>query len=1536
MRKDHTQFAKAMFTDTDELRQPENTYRFLQNGVLESKSGDYGDVINERGTDVCATLPEGYTVLGSAVNSNNEIIMLLSDGSTTIIGKQTRDCKFVTYVESTCLGLDPKYPVDVTYRVREGCNNNIYFTDGFNPPYAIDLDTLQDFVETSLSDQVDADDTITDKSGEKVRLANLNDRWDCNKFRIFADINIPRLYVESVSNSGGRLLVGSYRFSIRYLDEDLNPTNWFYITAPNVPVTFDPTTLGYDTIQGGFNGSGTGDDGYNTLAPTSKSINLRVENLDDTYAYYQIAAIEYVDGIGVVSNVYVLDEKPIAGDEDFFTYTGVDPTANQTSTTIGELIVPRLVVNTAKHVNQIDNRLLLSNGTGKTVNWAKFQQKANNITSKYVVKRVKKKDSEGDVKSPEYYINHASYMRDEVYAYGVVWIFNDGEESPAIHIPGRKKDVISTILGNNQSYNGEDSRHTRPKADKDKWDSTIISDTLDDSEGIAKCTEVVNITNPSTVTLSITADRSYTFNDTTDAYNVYLTINASVTGGTVKSGTLKFANGNSVEIRNGLETGAILVGSENNQPTTDLSYNLSIEIQLENDARYSKDFNLLYGRYDSSVSRSLELDYDGAFTVKDLERWQVYNTALKDDAAEDGFFSSGEMSYYECCTKYPDVLDCEGNRIYPTGNIRHHKFPDTILEPHHDESYIYPIGIKFDNIEPPEEYADQVQGYYIVRVRRDEVNKTIVDKGFIDRAEYYNNNPEDDTNTNGYYSYTKSGTVLDNSGYGTSDKVFVFHSSRTYFNRDFLGGTHVKFEQSYEYAGGSNSATPLVSPYSVYDGDCDMGASGGSILYYNLRDNGQLPPQNQTNRSIEGTTYVDVTDGKVENLYLSTTTLAEKRVVNNISSNHLYFGRVEDTFDNNYMYYGSVKTFNDVYCNLNGLKYYKAHSFPFNSTEKSNAIFGGDTFITRLAISLQDKDNSRAFLWGYVESEINADLRNSGGSPESEHWNGGYNFDRNNPLPGESPVSVKTADQINMCLWMKRFERRDEDYENSGFRPDGWVYEDPWFYNKDYNINIYEREYFPISTRFDYCKKCLETFPHRIWYSEKSLQEQRADGYKNFLGLNYRDLLAEHGELTNLFVDKDRLYAHTDKALWFVPTRPQQLQTNESTLFVQSGDFLSIAPKRLVSTDYGYGGSTNKWSTIVTEFGTLFIDSRMGKVFLMREGLQEISQDGMRNWFENNLTIEFLKDWPDYPYNSTHHKNGVGFIATYDPRYRRIIIHKRDFKILDKDIATYTVEGSKILRNGSEVDLSDKRYFENKSWTISYSLVHKAWASFHSYMPLYMYNDADVFYSVVKDDNKTWSHDSENYQTYYGTKHDFVVDYIYNPNYGTEKIFNSIQYISKVTSYDNITKNPVLKRDVTFNKMIVYNNDQSSGLTSLVVPSGPYDSINWTRGQALVKRTDNYWRINRLSDTSFNRNDESMFTSQWSEIQNDFDVDGKGNGYIDRKPNPTAINDNKDVYQLSRFRDKWLGVRLFFTQPEGQNLKISLQISSLLNTISKR
>ena len=108
----------------------------------------------------------------------------------------------------------------------------------------------------------------------------------------------------------------------------------------------------------------------------------------------------------------------------------------------------------------------------------------------------------------------------------------------------------------------------------------------------------------------------------------------------------------------------------------------------------------------------------------------------------------------------------------------------------------------------------------------------------------------------------------------------------------------------------------------------------------------------------------------------------------------------------------------------------------------------------------------------------------------------------------------------------------------------------------------------------------------------------------------------------------------------------------------------------------------------------------------MSEGLVEISNNGMRNYFENNLKLELDEQCKkfynkEYPFKSPTDILGIGYHMVYDTRHRRLILHKRDFKIIDPDKYKLT-DGGMVSNDifNTPVNMFDSAVFENKSFTI--------------------------------------------------------------------------------------------------------------------------------------------------------------------------------------------------------------------------------------------
>ena len=413
---------KGLHLDNNPIDQPESTYRFALNTVNESSEGDLGFLANEKSNSECGQLPEGFVPIGYVSIKDNKTVVFSTNNTTSRIGiHDANNCTYEDTVVADCLGFNTKDKIEATYRSRNGCEDVVYFTDGVNPVRFFNFNRQDNFKDDS------------------------ND-WNCDLFNLFLPNNVPCFKTVEVETTG-ELLSGTHNFAIQYLDQDLNPTHWIY-SSQIVPI-FASTESRYNEIKGSSNFETDSAGGY--AFPTNKSIKLGLSDLDSGYSYYRLARIEAISFNGLPSRAY--QSPPIPTSKTTIVVDGRNDGWEQIP--VEQIVVKPEKVNSAEHIEQVENRLLLGNTKGKPVNFCEFQNYASSIGTKYTAKAFDLSDAEsdGNAKNENTYWGNMSFMADEVYALGIVYVFKDGSESPAFHIPGRPKDYDSQGIPNP----GEDS-----------------------------------------------------------------------------------------------------------------------------------------------------------------------------------------------------------------------------------------------------------------------------------------------------------------------------------------------------------------------------------------------------------------------------------------------------------------------------------------------------------------------------------------------------------------------------------------------------------------------------------------------------------------------------------------------------------------------------------------------------------------------------------------------------------------------------------------------------------------------------------------------------------------------------------------------------------------------------------------------------------------------------------------------------------------------------------------------------------------------
>ncbi len=188
--------------------QPAGTYRFALNSVLDSI---YSGVIdNELGNTLMyfkdfdeLEYPIEAKILGHCLTNTEEIILALKDDTNNyilLVNPNTSTFKTIM-ISNSCLNFSYEHPINILFKIRNGCERIILLTDSYNVYRIINIDAALE-----LGGYTESHCNIIKYSREYAH----------NTFTVDTSI---------VLDDGGQLEYGSYAFALRYLDSEQNPTS---------------------------------------------------------------------------------------------------------------------------------------------------------------------------------------------------------------------------------------------------------------------------------------------------------------------------------------------------------------------------------------------------------------------------------------------------------------------------------------------------------------------------------------------------------------------------------------------------------------------------------------------------------------------------------------------------------------------------------------------------------------------------------------------------------------------------------------------------------------------------------------------------------------------------------------------------------------------------------------------------------------------------------------------------------------------------------------------------------------------------------------------------------------------------------------------------------------------------------------------------------------------------------------------------------------------------------------------------------------
>lgn len=1370
---------------------PASYTSFVLNGVRDSHDGGKTQYQSEPGNTLVESIPADNGIVGWIYGQNNEIYLFSRNRTddTSEVGI-FKDGLYDTVFSDVDLGFDPRYPITGEYRLKNGCERVIYWCDGHNPDYFYNFDRPSLF-----KDDLDV--------------------YDPNLFRLVPKVSPPKIDLVSVNDSGGNLPLGSYYFQIELLDGTLNS---IYKTdiSPQTPIIDDSYGDIYSHIDGGLNIAQYSEE-IGGVPISTKSITLRLYNLDTSFAYLRINVVRQIAGTQAIDAHAVGALIPIGSEDFMWTYTGYNPTSGDYPLDYSELITNNVRYDTAYVMEQVQGRLVRAALKQDVRDYSMYQREASKIDVRWYSQEVLHSDIDelGNEKNPHTYWLMTSHQGDEIVALGIRYLHDDGTWSPVFHIPGR------------------------PATFSDRTLHTIVD-------------------------------------------------NAAVLGG------------------------------------TDI--------------------------WESDVTHLNESDFttwNGDYIGSTIEKWKVFNTAYVTDSHSGvhPFIHEGKMGFYEGITNYPDIRDCDnaliwgedsgGNEITAETPIRHHKIPDrgllAIWSGDFSE-YIRPIGLKFYNIAYP---STDIVGHQFCHVIRDESSKTVLDSGWfakrLDDTNLLIIDPDGGSTTYGIIggSLTFGTEWIDSGAAGQLTGLYgEYVSAAELFNKTIFRPSHIKFNRAH-----SLLWTPFDRHLEIFDVEPDPDIRIGLLTIDTMLGFSDTPTRR--NYTVDKQILLEPQSKLIDS------PLFDVDIVQWDFLTSLNIIKSTYEYENMFTLLG-LETFPDVavytykksnvrpYENLFNLQY-KYLNFNYNDSidSEDNIFYNGDTIISKMSVNklfgvgfggpgehLIDNHN-----YMFEEHQFNSAYRHGGTLDNTTYYKNDNDF---------TPFIRRMATLMDNNTWeIKPTEEWSPDY---------------YAYNRDFDKQFLDQTKFSIPITYNYCSNCIGEFNSRIIFSPKSFDEETFDLYRINKVNDYIDLPGHRGQITGLKYKNNILLVHCKEGTFILQPNPQAISTNTSEIYLTTGDFLGLPPAELMQTDIGYAGCQSKQHQCDTPNGWCWTDQLRSKIFKFNGKLEEISNRGMTQWFDENLPSDLQYAFyqifqEEYSTTSTLtvENNGIGLIMFYDPKFNRLFISKKDFLPIgfrdraedigdltyDFDNSTWT--GVNNLGEVVIVEFKDIEWFENKSWTLSYSFDYEQgdlnpWTSWHSYIPPFAFWDNFHYYTMPIPDSgynvrAIHKHVHEgNYQSYYGTKHDFIIEWMdYSPE---TRDFNSIHYTGYTLQWNDVHKQWIQDNNVTFNRGMFYTFNQSTGLIDLRLVDqhgNPYTKIESSNTEKTIVRTDNNFKITGLYDIATSL---PVVTSQWSSIQDDY--------YIDKVVNNSALNYNQSTYQLGNIRDKFIISRLYFNSEADYKKVVSI------------
>ena len=1501
-------FHKGMVKDYTDIYMSEGLWLNAVNAINNSHYGESGSIGNEPSNEFCATVP--YAILGFAHISQTRWVILSGNDTASEIGIfDESNCTYTLVVNDPCLGFKKTHLISAVVKGNYDGTYSVYFADNLNPDRVLNLDRVPYKV-------------IGDANPDPNCYEPLySEELDCDALRLHPLVTQPCVNV-SKAQGAGQLNNGSYIACVAYSENGVRLTD--YSIPSNPQAIWDHSGIG-------------------------GSIDITVTNLDQNFEEYELVVIAVVNQQTIAKKIgyYSIRQSKVTLDLFLQSLPTVD---------IGQIPLKSVVYEKSEKMFEVNEYLIRTGVT--TQPYFNYQPLANQIRASWVAAEYPADYYWGGG-------NTVGYMRDEVYSFFIRWVYRTGARSASYHIPGRAANSLDTttvsgpdlltpsqnkvwqVYDTSTRYNAggttADGGVIIAKGDMAYWESTERYP--DDKEPVwdtlcgkpirhhkMPSNETIHIHNQGGTKIIVLGVEFYNIAHPVDENNQPIT---DIIGYEILRGSRE---GNRTIVAKGLFNNMLeynLAGNNSrkgliqNYPYNDLrpdnfltddysvldsgSANPGTIESASKLSNYKRDIFSFHSPETNFVKPYLGGNYVKLYTEERgtvTGRYEFPEKHPKHVLLSDGAFAIAAVVGAGIAllnalgkTTYSGTVEAGVVVAGASTGSSTESGPATIIPALIAGAVQNPVGAGVNAVGVGLLAASSL--YYF-------------GQGIDQVLEVLRNLSKDrqymlQYNSHGFYS---SFSNVSNSsvpgGLQKSIRRQIVPSSAKYVG----SGLH-DFDATYRINNlNRNKYVALKLSSTVSDP-----VSGQDNTKHRVKDGG-------------------VTHSEPLKNEITTTTVA-------------YYGAVKVDFQNQYGQLSSVVQLPTGSCVF----------LTSSETEQkfiSGVIFGGDVYINRYT-----EKNPYMFFntWMYdMPNRTEYDYRNYVNGPAPRYWvnfekydaqdfnisvfpNGIFTLpiiDLNTPSDFhrlDRPSSITgvltvrnsyaylfhngvrdffTESELNMAYrdyGQEPYEKFYDVYGNSFndlstmFRSD--LITKPIFFKYDLSLSasklfnnfaswasILPRDYDPrlYTTQFEY-------YPNRGIYSLQQQSGLRRDNWRNYLALNYKDFSGKISTIKNLNATGAMILFEDAEPVMFVGV--DQLQTTGGVkLTIGDGGLFQGNMQALVNADdtIGYASSISSRAAVNTPHGLFFVSQQSGKIMQYAGGMTEISRNGMKFWFNENLPSKFLKAYPDYPYYDNP-VVGIGVQAVYDPQYELVYFTKRDYVPLRNDLlfddpsgvpyfVTASGSGNNPVITKTFCTFDNPAVFKPCHWTVSYDPKNKQWISFHDWKPTLLIPSFRHFLSIK--DNAIWRHNNrwDSYCNYYGTNYAWEIEYpVVTPN--TVTTLRSVEYTLDVYKFYNDGKDFHHVIDENFDRAVLYNSEQISGFLKLRIKgkNAPLDLVNYpqisTSGiEILFSKEENKYRFNQFWDVTKDRGEfttarEPMWNTECAGVQKIINPD-----YIDYFKSP--------------------------------------------------